>query len=59
MSFFPLQRHCLGVFIEELRNIVNNMTVSEEHRSIVRGIQANLDHMGTPKKVGQQKNDVT
>lgn len=52
MSFFPLQKDCLGVFIKELRNIVNNVTVNEEHRSIVRGIKANLNLMGKHREVG-------
>lgn len=58
MSFFHLQKHCLGVFIKELQNTLN-VTVPEEHMSIVRGIQANLNLMGEHREVGQQRNDVT
>lgn len=56
MSFFPLQTKCVGVFVKELKSILSNVTVYNDDRDTVTGIQNLLQRMEDeqPAAGGQQ-----
>lgn len=56
MSFFPLQTKCVGVFVKELKSILSNLTVYNDDRDTVTGIQNLLQRMEDqqPAAGGQQ-----
>lgn len=56
MSFFPLQAKCVGVFVKELKSILSNVTVYNDDRDTLTGIQNLLQRMEDqqPAAAGQQ-----
>lgn len=56
VSFFPLQNKCVGVFVKELKSILSNMTVQNDERDTLTGIQTLLQKLEDqqPAAHGQQ-----
>lgn len=51
---FPLQRHCVGVFIGRLKHLLDNVVVPEENKNTIVEIKKNLEDMGNHSQVRQQ-----
>lgn len=56
VSFFPLQKKCVGVFVKELKSILSNVTVHNDDTDVITGIQTVLQKMEDqqPTANGQQ-----